>query len=46
MAVSERRKNWKIISARLDFMIYEMPEKITVLPYRENSSTIAAMAAQ
>ena len=33
-AVFERRKNWRIIGARLDFMIYEMPENITVLPYR------------
>ena len=33
-AVFERRKNWRIIGARLDFMIYEMPETITVLPYR------------
>jgi len=45
-AIFERRKNWRTISARLDFMIYEMPETITVLPYRENSSTIVAMAAQ
>ena len=35
-AVSEKRRNWHIISARLDFMTYEMPESITVLPYREN----------
>ena len=35
-AVSEKRKNWRIISARLDFMTYEMPESITVLPYRGN----------
>ena len=33
-AVEERRKCWRLISARLDFMIYEMPETITVLPYR------------
>ena len=33
-AVFEKRKNWRIISARLDFMIYEMPDHITVLPYR------------
>lgn len=38
-AVTERRKNWRIISARLDFMTYEMPESIIVLPYRENSYT-------
>lgn len=44
-AVREKRKNWPIISARLDFMTYEMPDSIIVLPYRENSSTTAAMAA-
>ena len=33
-AVEEKRKNWRLISARLDFMIYEMPEDITVLQYR------------
>lgn len=33
-AVMERRKNWRIISARLDFMIFEMPDRITVLPYQ------------
>lgn len=44
-AVSEKRKNWRIIAARLDFMTYEMPESITVLPYRGISSTTAAMAA-
>ena len=40
-AVFERRKNWKGISARLDFMTYEIPESIIVLPYRENLSTTA-----
>ena len=30
-AVRLKRKNWKIISARLDFMTYEMPDHITVL---------------
>lgn len=35
-AVIEKRKNWKLISARLDFMTYEMPENIIVLPYRAN----------
>lgn len=45
-AVFYRRKNWRVIDARLDFMIYEMPESITVLPYRENSSTTAATAAR
>ena len=34
IAVSEKRKNWRVISARLDFMTYEMPEHTTVLPYR------------
>jgi hypothetical protein len=43
-SVSEKRKNWRIISARLDFMTYEMPEDITVLPYRDISSTIADTA--
>lgn len=38
-AVFEKRKNWRLISARLDFMIYEMPDDITVLPYRDTSST-------
>lgn len=42
-AIFYRRKNWKIISARLDFMTYEMPEYITVLPYRGNLSTTADM---
>jgi len=45
-AVFEKRKNWKIISARLEFMTYEMPDDIIVLPYRENSSIIADMADQ
>jgi Sigma-70, region 4. len=45
-AVFEKRKNWKLISARLDFMTYEMPDHITVLPYRENSSTTVGMADQ
>ena len=34
LAVEEKRKNWHLISARLDFMTYEMPEDIIVLPYR------------
>ena len=33
-AVEQKRKNWRRISARLDFMTYEMPDHITVLPYR------------
>lgn len=41
-----KRKNWRIISARLDFMIYEMPDHITVLPYRASSFTTADTAAQ
>lgn len=45
-AVFEKRKNWRIISARLDFMTYEMPDEIIVLPYRESSSTIADTAAR
>ena len=45
-AVRLKRKNWKIISARLDFMTYEMPDHITVLPYRGTSSTTAATAAE
>lgn len=46
-AVAEKRKCWRLISARLDFMTYEMPEDIIVLPYRGNSSTtVATVAAQ
>ena len=45
MAVLERRKNWRLISARLDFMTYEMPDHITVLPYRGSSSTTVDTAA-
>lgn len=33
-AVAKKRKNWYVIDARLDFMTYEMPDPITVLPYR------------
>lgn len=33
-AVVEKRKNWRYIEARLEFMIYEMPEDVIVLPYR------------
>ncbi len=43
-AVFEKRKNWRGISARLDFMTYEMPESITVLPYRDTSSITAVTA--
>lgn len=39
IAVFERRKNWRGIKARLESMTYEMPAHITVLPYRESSST-------
>ena len=35
-AVVNKRKNWRGIRARLESMIYEMPEDVTVLPYREN----------
>ena len=45
-AVMEKRKCWRLISARLNFMIYEMPEDIIVLPYRENSFTTADMVVQ
>ena len=45
-AVSDRRKNWQLIRARLEFMTYEMPDDITVLPYRTSSYTTVAMAAQ
>lgn len=45
-AVFYRRKNWRIISARLDFMIYEMPDHIIVLPYRGNPSTTVGMEDQ
>ena len=38
-AVSEKRKSWRYIQARLEFMTYEMPEDVIVLRYRENSST-------
>ncbi|MEE0115500.1 MAG: hypothetical protein U0J29_09775, partial [Ruminococcus sp.] len=43
-AVAEKRKCWRLIATRLDFMTYKMPENIIVLPYRENSSTTAATA--
>lgn len=33
-AVYEKRKNWRLIEARLEFMIYEMRDPDTVLPYR------------
>lgn len=33
-AVFEKRKNWRGIKARLKSMTYEMPEDVTVLPYR------------
>ena len=36
LAVQMKRKRWRLISARLDFMTYEMPDRITVLPYRGN----------
>ena len=45
-AVFEKRKNWRGIARRLEFMTYEMPESITVLPYRGNSSTTVDTAAR
>lgn len=45
-AVFEKRKNWPLILARLEFMTYEMPGDITVLPYRASSSTTVATAAR
>ena len=45
-AVHERRKHWRVIRARLDFMTYEMPEDIIVLPYREDSSTTVDTKAE
>lgn len=33
-AVKEKRKNWRSIEERLRSMTYEMPDQITVLPYR------------
>ena len=45
-AVAEKRKCWRLIATRLDFMTYKMPEDIIVLPYRENLSTTAATAAR
>lgn len=45
-AVFEKRKRWRYIQARLEFMTYEMPEDVTVLPYRENLSTTVATADQ
>ena len=44
-AVLEKRKNWRLIEARLEFMTYEMPDDIIVLPYRATSSTTAVTAA-
>ena len=46
LAVFEKRKNWHLIRARLDFMTYEMPDSIIVLPYRGNSSTTVDTAAR
>lgn len=40
-AVEHKRKAWRLIEARLQFMTYEMPENITVTPYRDASSTTA-----
>jgi hypothetical protein len=44
-AVQEKRKNWRNISARLESMTYEMPDRITVLPYRDTSSITVDMEA-
>lgn len=44
-AVREKRKNWRGIQRRLASMTLKMPDQITVLPYRGNSSTTADMAA-
>ena len=44
--VRMKRKNWKLIDARLDFMTYEMPAHIIVLPYRGDLSTTAATVAE
>ena len=46
LAVVERRKNWRTIDARLDFMTYEMPEHIPVLPYRGCLCTTADTEAR
>ena len=45
-AVEQKRKNWRVIDARLTFMTYEMPDQITVLPYRASSCTTVATAAE
>ena len=45
-AVIMKRKNWRLIEARLEFMTYEMPDSITVLPYRDTSCTTAVTADQ
>ena len=45
-AVEKRRMNWRIISARLDFMTYEMQAPGTVTPYRGNLCTTAATEDQ
>ena len=34
LAVIEKRKRWRYISARLEFMTYDLPDHVTVLPYR------------
>ncbi|MGN0955495.1 hypothetical protein, partial [Megasphaera sp.] len=44
-AVREKRKNWRGIQRRLASMTLKMPDQITVLPYRGNSSTTADTAA-
>lgn len=44
-AVFEKRKRWRYIQARLEFMTYDLPEDVTVLPYRGGLSTTAATVA-
>ena len=44
-AVFEKRKNWRGIKAKLESMTYEMPDRITVLPYRDDSSTTVVTEA-
>jgi hypothetical protein len=43
--VENRGKNWRTIEGRLKSMTYEMPDRITVLRYRGNSSTTVDTAA-
>lgn len=45
-AIVQHRKNWRLIEARLEFMTYEMPDQIIVLPYRESSCITVATVVQ